>query len=404
MSQDKKSQIKEAIRQLHAGVPPEQVKEKYREVFEGTDSLEIAKIEEELAKEGMKREEMRKLCDVHLAIFKEQIEKQHPDLKPSQPISILMEEHRLMTKMTEELVNLSDKIQKVSDMQYIQEDIHQVQHLANEFADAEKHYLREENVLFPYLEKHGITEPPAVMWMEHDEIREQKKKLQSIVKQAAPENFQAFKKDLKETAKALANLLPSHFYKENNILFPAALSVIEQQEWLDIRKQFDQIGYCCFTPPALIEAPPEAPTQPEIPLPTTLMQFENGSLTKPQLNSILDTVPIEITFIDENDTVRYFNLPAKIIFVRAKAIIGRKVQNCHPAKSLDTVNKIVESFKSGKKNVAEFWIDMSGRKIYIRFFAVRDPQGKYLGTMEVVQDVTEIQKLQGEKRLLDWKE
>jgi len=143
---------------------------------------------------------------------------------------------------------------------------------------------------------------------------------------------------------------------------------------------------------------------PEVPSPTGFMQFENGALTKQQLDSLLNTLPFEITFIDANDTVCFFNKPEKIIFVRAKGIIGRKVQNCHPAASLDTVNKIVESFKSGKKNIAEFWIDMAGKKVHIRFFPVRDAQSKYLGTMEVVQDITEIQKLTGERRLLDWQE
>ena len=143
-------------------------------------------------------------------------------------------------------------------------------------------------------------------------------------------------------------------------------------------------------------------THPEVPSPTGFMQFENGNLTKQQLDTLLNALPVEITFIDENETVCFFNKPEKIIFVRSKGVIGRKVQNCHPAASLGTVNKILESFKTGEKNMAEFWIDMSDRKIYIRFFAVRDNAGKYLGTMEVVQDVTDIQKLQGEKRLLDW--
>lgn len=404
MSEDKKAQIKEAIRQLHAGVPPEQVKEKYRQVFEGTDSLEIAKIEEELAREGMKRDEMRKLCDVHMAIFKEQIEKQHPDLKPSQPISILMEEHRIMTKMSEQLVSLANKILKANDIRYIAEDIHQVEHLIGDFTDSEKHYLREENVLFPTLEKHGITEPPAIMWMEHDQIRGIKKKLSGLIRNVNQSNFSTFKNELWDNAKELGNFLPSHFYKENNILFPVALSVVTEQEWIEIRKEFDSIGYCCFTPPELITAPKEGAAQAQIPAPTGVMQFENGNLTKEQLASLLDTLPVEITFIDENDTVRYFNKPEKIIFVRTKAIIGRKVQNCHPPKSLDIVTNIVENFKAKTKNFAEFWINMSNRKIHIRFFAVRDPQGKYLGTMEVVQDVTDIQKLEGEKRLLDWKE
>lgn len=389
--------------QLHAGVPPEEVKERFREVFEGTDSLEIAKIEEELIKEGMKRDEMRKLCDVHMAIFKEQVEKQNPDLKPSQPISILMEEHKIMTKMSEDLLSLANKVLKVKDIRYVEEDIHQVEHLISDFIDSEKHYQREENILFPMLEKHGITEPPAVMWMEHDQIREQKKKLQAIVKDASTANFETFKQELWDVSKELGNLLPSHFYKENNILFPAALSVVTEQEWVEIRKEFDAIGYCCFTPPALINAPREA-AQPQVPAPAGIMQFENGNLVKEQLDSLLNTLPVEITFIDENDTVQYFNKPEKTIFVRTKAIIGRKVQNCHPARSLDIVTKIVDSFKSGKKNSAEFWITLASRLIYIRFFAVRDPAGKYLGSMEIVQDVTDIQKLQGEKRLLDWKD
>ena len=141
---------------------------------------------------------------------------------------------------------------------------------------------------------------------------------------------------------------------------------------------------------------------PEVPTPTGFMQFENGILIKQQLDNLLNTLPLEITFIDANDVVCFFNKPEKIIFVRTKSIIGRKVQNCHPAASLDTVNKIVDSFMNGKKNQVEFWIELSGRKVLIRFFAVRDPDGKYLGTMEIVQDINDIQKLQGEKRLLEW--
>ena len=403
MTEDKKAQIKEAIRQLHAGVPPEQVKEKFRQVLEGTDSLEIAKIEEELAKEGMKREEMRKLCDVHMAIFKEQLEKQMPNMQPSQPISILMEEHKMMLKMAEQLLTLANKVLKVSDMRYVAEEIHQVEHLVEDFTDAEKHYLREENVLFPVIEKHGITEPPAIMWMEHDQIRELKKKLHALVKGVNEASLQSFKEQLWDTAKALNTLLPNHFYKENNILFPAAMSVVTEQEWVEIRREFDEIGYCCFTPPELTAVGSQAiPVQAQAQ--EGILQFETGHLTKDQLDSMLNTLPVEITFVDADDTVRYFNKPEQRIFVRTKAVIGRKVQMCHPEKSLDIVGKIVDSFKTGKKSVAEFWINLNSRLVYIRFFAVRDKDGKYLGTMEVVQDVTEVKKLEGERRLLDWKE
>jgi uncharacterized protein len=134
----------------------------------------------------------------------------------------------------------------------------------------------------------------------------------------------------------------------------------------------------------------------------TSVQFDFGSLNQTILNPLLNTLPIEITFIDDTETVRYFNNPSKMIFIRTKGVIGMKVQNCHPAKSLDTVNKIIEFFKTAKKSVAEFWITVHGRMIYIRFFAVKDTTGKYLGTVEVVQDIADIQTLHGEKRLLDW--
>ena len=402
MSDDKKSQIKEAIRQLDAGASPQQVKEKFRNVLEGTDPLEIAKIEEKLAKEGMKREEMRKLCDVHMAIFKEKLEKQTSNMKSSQPISILMEEHKIMLQLAEKLVSLANKILKITDLQYVTEEIHQVEHITEDFTDSEKHYKREENVLFAIVEKHGITEPPAIMWMEHDQIREKKKSLQQLIKDVDTQNFPNFKTQLWKTSKNLSNLLASHFYKENNILFPAAMSVVTEPEWIDVRKEFDEIGYCCFTPPELITImPPEAEGSQTQTSPVAL-NLETGNLTKTQIEALLNTLPVDITFVDADDTVQYFNKPDKRFFVRTKAVIGRKVANCHPPKSLRIVSKIVESFKSGKKNVAEFWITMNGRFLLIRFFPVRDSNGKYLGAIEVVQDLTELKKLEGERRLLDW--
>ena len=134
-----------------------------------------------------------------------------------------------------------------------------------------------------------------------------------------------------------------------------------------------------------------------------ILQFETGALSEEEVEAMLDSLPIDITFVDKEDSVKYFNKAGKRIFVRTKAVIGRKVQLCHPQKSVHIVNKILEAFKTGKKDVAEFWIQMSKRLIYIRYFAVRDKNGKYLGTMEVTQDLTDIKKIEGEKRLVDWK-
>ena len=135
-------------------------------------------------------------------------------------------------------------------------------------------------------------------------------------------------------------------------------------------------------------------------MPEGSLQFETGTLSKDEIEAVLDTLPVDITFVDEEDTVRYFNKSEGRIFVRTKAVIGRRVQQCHPQKSIHVVNKILDSFKSGKKDSAEFWIQIGDRLVYIRYFAVRNKDGKYIGTLEVTQDITNIKKIEGEKRLL----
>jgi len=403
LNTDKKRMLKEIIKQLHDGVPPQEVKEKFKHVLEGASSEDIARIEQELVKEGMPREELQRLCDVHLAVFGEQLEKRELQTPPGHPISILMEEHKMLTQRTERLEVLVKMIEEACDVVYVGDLLTEVQGIVKDFVDAEKHYLREENVLFPMLEKHGITEPPAIMWMEHNQIRDIKKKLRSLVENWNAISFYDFKTQLGEAAKPLCSTLPSHFFKENSILFPAALEVITGEEWGEIRKEFDEIGYCRFTPPHVTVALQTERRRTEAAA-EGLLQFETGSLSKEEAEAILDTLPIDISFIDKDDRVKYFNKAEKRVFVRTKAVIGRKVQLCHPQKSIHIVNKILETFKKGKKDVAEFWITMNNRLIYIRYFAVRDKNEKYLGTIEVTQDITDIKKIEGEKRLLDWKD
>ena len=135
-----------------------------------------------------------------------------------------------------------------------------------------------------------------------------------------------------------------------------------------------------------------------------LLRFETGTFSKDEIEATLNTLPVDITFVDKEDTVRYFSKSEKRIFVRTKAVIGRKVQQCHPRKSVHIVDKILDGFKNGKKDVAEFWIQKGNRLVHIRYFPVRNKDGKYLGTIEVTQDITDLKKIEGEKRLLDWKD
>ena len=400
----KKEMLKEVIRQLHAGASPQEVKERFKQVLEGVSPLEIAKIEQELISEGLPREEIQRLCDVHMAVFREQLERQKFDVPLGHPVNILMEEHKAMLQIAGKLGDVVNKLQQISDVNRVGDEIRLLEHIAEDFRDSEKHYLREENVLFPVLERHGITEPPAIMWTEHNQIREKRKQLNSLLENYGAMNFSDFKKQLSEVAKALNGLLSSHFFKENNILFPTALKVVTSQEWSDMRKEFDEIGYCCFTPSQLttpLKTEERREEKAEAVL-EDVLRFETGSLSKEELEALLDTLPVDITFVDKDDRVKYFNKAEKRVFVRTKAIIGRKVQMCHPQKSIHIVNRILESFRKGEKDVAEFWIAVNNRLVHIRYFAVRDRDGKYLGTMEVTQDITDIKKIEGEKRLLDW--
>jgi hypothetical protein len=236
--------------------------------------------------------------------------------------------------------------------------------------------------------------------MEHDKIREIKKSLYRLTDLRERMAFQDFAKQLDETAISLADMLSNHFYKENNILFPTALKVIEENEWKDVRHQFDELGYCCFTPETAritIKGVKPPTPKPEV---EGLISFETGTLSKEEIEAIFNTLPVDITFVDKEDTVRYFSQSRERIFPRTKAVIGRKVQQCHPQKSIHTVNQILEDFKSGRKDAAEFWINLKGRLIHIRYFAVRNKNRDYLGCLEVTQDITDLKKIEGEKRLL----
>jgi PAS domain S-box-containing protein len=402
--EDRKKVLKDILKQIHMGIPIEKIKENFQKFLENVSPSEIVEIEQELISEGISREEIQRLCDLHLAIFKEQLEKQKIEITPTSPIGILIEEHKMLQQITEKLIILNEKIQRAENIDLVIEELSQIKHTLNELIDAEKHYLREENVLFPILEKHGITEPPAIMWMEHNQLRENKKQLKTLIDDSTRISFSDFKEQLSKLISSIKSVLDAHIYKENNILFPVAQRVITEREWIDIREDFDEIGYCCFTP--LIEKPPieKIAKEEKSEKPMDILQFDTGNLTKEEIEAILNTLPIDITFVDKDDTVKFFNKAEKRIFVRTKAILGRKVQLCHPQKSIHIVNRILEAFKKGEKDVAEFWINKDGHLIYIRYFAVRDKNGKYLGTIEVTQDITDLKKIEGEKRLLDWKD
>ena len=391
----KKGVLKNLIRKLHEGANPEEVKREFKETVADITPVEIAQIEGELVNEGMPLDEIHKLCDIHLAMFRESLEKETIPVPAGHPIYILMEEHKAILRFADDLAKSS----KTGKTKLSSDDLKNLSLIAKHFKESENHYLREENVLFPYMEKHGITQPPAIMWAEHDKIRQIEKELHILMDKPTSQDFMG---QLNRVASSLADTLSSHFYKENNVLFPTSLKVIGEEEWPDIRRQFDQIGYCPFTPQSatvsfkVMETLPSRSEGGE-----NLISFENGALSKEEIEAIFDSLPVEVTFVDKDDKLRYFSQSKEMIFVRTKAAIGLKVQQCHPQKSIHVVNKILEDFRNGRRNVAEFWINFKDKLVHIRYFPVRNKNGDYLGCVEVTQDISNIKQIKGEKRLLD---
>jgi len=395
---DKKRMLKELIKALHAGAQPDEMKEKFKEALEDIGPLEISKVEEELIAEGMPREEVRRLCDVHLAVFRESLEKPKIEVPPGHPIFILLKEHEFVKEAVQEISQFLSAVERGKD--FGGNELTRIKELLGHLREYEKHKVREENSLFPCLEKHGVTQPPAIMWAEHDEQRREIKGASKTLENRENLGFEELKGKLLTHLKNLTDLIPSHFYKEENILFPTALRLTGDVEWREIKASMDDLGYCYFTPKEAIGE--EVEVAKKVKEQEGEITFETGSMTKEELEAVLNTLPVDVTFVDKEDTVRYFSQPKERLFPRAKAIIGRKVQQCHPQKSLHVVDQIVSDFKSGKRDSAEFWIDLKGMKVYIRYFAVRDKAGGYLGTLEATQDITEIKKIEGEKRLLDY--
>ena len=317
------------------------------------------------------------------------------------PIWILMEEHAKVLDFANKLAAIAEDVFDNPSQENLDGKLPEIDTITNHFKDSIKHYDREENVLFPYIEKHGITGPSKVMWMEHNQIREIEKNLYSLLEKKDDIELAEFAEKFNSLASSLETLLRNHFDKENNILFPAAMQHLSESEFTAVSKEFDEIGYCQFTP-VVKDAKEKSKMDTSSQISGNNIAFETGSVTTEQLESLLNTLPVEITFIDDKDTVRYFSKPKDMIFTRTKSIIGRKVQMCHPEKSVHLVNKIVEEFRNGTRDVAEFWLKMGDKYVYIRYFPVRSPEGKYLGCMEVTQDIAPLQQISGERRLLDW--
>lgn len=363
--------LKDLVIRLHDGAEMDDLQKEFKKILVDVSATEIAEMEQGLISSGeITAQQVTKLCDLHVQVFKESLDVQKtPETTPGHPIHTYMEENKEAQRLIDTIrenpkdVIATEKIKKIL-----------VQ------------YTRLQNQLYPLLEKAGITGPSTVMWAKQDEIRD-------MINQVD-----------ESTLMDLLLAIEEMIYKENNILFPMSLENLSENDWAKVRVGEEEIGYAWITPgdewkPITAVDIHEAEKKPA----SSEINLHTGSLTENELDLLLRHLPFDLSFVGPDETVKYYSATDHRLFPRSPGVIGRSVINCHPQKSYDKVQKIMTAFKEGTQDKAIFWIQMRDRFLLISYFAVRDDNGEFIGTLEVSQDITEIRSLEGEQRLLDWK-
>ena len=396
----RQEKLKKLIRSLHKGKSLEEAKAEFKTEFGSITTQEITTMEQALIKEGMQVSEIQRLCDVHAAVFEGSISdihtpKEEVDNIPGHPVNVFLDENKRLEQLISEEIDPYLNQNGKSAVLMLRVGFDRLQEI-------DKHYARKEYLFFPHLEKKGITAPPKVMWGVDDEIRADIKKVINMLANGEIDEAIIYP-FIKTTIAKIRDMIS----KENNILLPLLKENLTLFNWISVELATPEIGWFLVKPPVAWK---DSSSQDEEAEPLELeaiktnsdgnVQFDVGSLSVEQVNAMLNTLPFDMTFVDAEGNVRYFTQGKERIFARPATIIGRHVSMCHPPASVHVGEGIIESFKNGQKDHEDFWINMKGMFVYIRYFAVRNNQGKYLGTLEITQNIKPIRDLMGEKRLV----
>ncbi len=404
--EQRKQALKDMLQQLQAGATLEEVQPQFQQMFGSVSAAEISAAEQALMQEGVSAEEIQRLCDVHAAVFEGSIEEIHAEQavhqQPGHPAYVFLQENQGAQNLINQELRPALARWRQGQPQ-AKEDLLLALH---RLGALDKHYKRKENLLFPYLEKAGIEGPPKVMWGVDDEIRQGLKELTAGVQAA-----QEWEAPLQTRLTALLEQIEAMFFKEESILLPMLVDVVEEKDWVTITKESGQIGYA-FTGGIEGASPSDAahwagqqkaqpPSGQQEPAALEgAIKLPSGQLRLEELTALLNTLPVDITFVGADGRVRFFSENKDRIFPRTRTIIGRDVANCHPPQSLHVVEQLMRDLESGARDSESFWFRLGPRFILIRYYAVRDAQGKYLGVLEVSEDIAPIQELQGSKKLM----
>lgn len=436
----KKEQLKKLLLRIHEGEDVNKLKDEFRQVLSGISPLEIPIIEQELVKEGVSAKDIAKMCDLHVELFREAVagteELEEKDLPDGHPLKTLYLENKEIMKDSEMLNLYARTLATTRDERMREEILGVLEEIVGNLRKVGfTHYNREEMLTFPYIERRGLTAIATVLWTKHDEIRFMVKRLAELLRKRNEMPWEEFVERFKEKAGEASFALSDMVFRENNIYYPTLKALLSDGEWKAIRMQEDEIGYYKVNPPAWDpgedvkplhpwEIDPELSVEELLNLPKEVQQalrgqpleFDRSELEREgdidlgtgyvsieELKAIFEALPVDVTFIDRDDRVRFFS-PGERIFTRTPSILGRPVQLCHPPKSVHIVNKILRAFKEGRKKEAAFWLRLGPKYVYIKYVPLFDEEGNYLGTLEMTMDIAPYKEIDGEKRLLDWRD
>ncbi len=380
---ERKELLKSYLKRLGEGEELECVRADFTEAFRDVDPTEIMQAEQEMLTEGTPLEEVQRLCDVHAALFREKIAEsgaqvdaaklreertqrtQELTATPGHPLHTFARENEALERLLHEAKEAS-RIGKVDEK------------LLGRLRELAIHYAKKGDLLYPVLNvRYGISGPSDVMWSVDDEIRDE---LNSLSR--------TWEQDQKwfERFEAVLQRAEDMIYKENNILFPNCAVHFTQEEWAGIYQDAKDYATCLGVEPEQWEIGEARKNERGRAAQENEVVLVGGHLTLDQLEHLLNTVPIEITFVDEQNVNRYFNEGPKV-FKRPTMAIDREVFSCHPPRIGQKVRRIIEEFRAGTMDEVPIWMDKNGRTMLVRYMAVRDRGGKYIGTAEFVQDM-----------------
>lgn len=395
LDKERQQAILKILNFIQDGGELEEAKKMFQSAFDQVDVAEITAAERELIAQGLDPRKIQYLCNVHADVFKGNIKenKENSEFeKPGHPVHTFKLENIVLKSLINDALLPDLAKWKKGDNGVLSK-------LRQELKDLAKihyHYARKETSMFPIMTKYGITAPPKVMWGVDDKIRKLIGQANLLINQKEIDEAET-STVIKQTAHEVLEMI----FKEEEIMLPMIDEVASEKDWGNVKNEEEQIGYTLIQKP--MNWKPKETTKNNGPisidkLSSLALNFAEGSLNLEQLSAILDLLPFALTFIDENDNVAYFGGGANI-FPHSKNAIGNSVYSCHLPESVPRVKKIFDDFHQGKKDKYEFWFKPRhmGRYLYLQYFAVRK-DNRYLGCLEVAQDVTDIRNWKNEKR------